>query len=140
LNSLRTHGCNELQIQPFSVFRRRRFDKARTAPFTAVAEQGELADDEHRPADVRQRAVHFPFVIGKNPQFDDLVGQIAGIVAVVIQTHAQQYHQSTVDLSHRFAGDHYFGSVDTLDARAHGHQRGYVRRTKDEVQRTNYEL
>ena len=57
---------DEPVVQGLRVLGPRRVDEARTAPLDGVAVERELRHDEHRAADVDDRAIHLVLVVGKD--------------------------------------------------------------------------
>ncbi len=87
---------------------------------TAVPQEGELADDEHSAADVEQRAVHFSVVVWKDPQADDLAGQINDVLLRVPLGHSEQDQQSFLDSAHDFMGNGHTRPRNSLYDGPHG--------------------
>ena len=73
-------GDELLRTESLGHFRRRGVDEARPAALAAIAQQRELADDEHRAADFGQPAVHLAVVVVEDAQSDDLLGELPGVV------------------------------------------------------------
>src|SRR5690554_801607 len=96
--------------QGSSDFRRRRGGERRPSALPGVGIQGELADDEGRSADLADREVHRPLLVGKDPQAGDLVSQRHRIRLRVAEGHPDEDHQARADRTHGPAVDSYLGS------------------------------
>jgi hypothetical protein len=111
---------DESLVEPLGDLRRRGGDETGPAAFAAVAEQRELADDEHRPADIDQRQVHLPIGIVENAKLHRLVGKLLGVGFHIALLHAEQHEQAAADLTDDLAVDGDAGPGDALEDGFHG--------------------
>ena len=81
----------------FGVLGRGGLDPARAAALGRVAVERELADHEHRSADVDDRAVHHAVVVVEDPQAGDLVGEPIGDADRVGVGDADEHAQAGAD-------------------------------------------
>lgn len=91
-------SVDELIVQGFSLFRPGRFDITGTAAVAGIAVQGELRNDQHLPAFIEEGVIEFPLVIFKDPQVDDLIGQVADVIVCILDGHAQEDRQAAAGL------------------------------------------
>jgi hypothetical protein len=79
--------------------------EAGTAALAAVAVQGEIADQQDRPAHVLHAAVHLAGLVGEDTQIHNLVRHESGVVFAVTFADAQKDQQSLANLTHRLIVD-----------------------------------
>ena len=124
----RQHGPHLGQVGPAGVWLhflvaadlgRRGADEAGPPALLAVAEQGELADDQHRPADVLHASIHLALVIGEDAQPDDLVRQPAGLLGRVRRRDPEQHHQALADGPGDLVMNQYSRPPGALEHRTH---------------------
>ena len=84
---------DELVVHLLGLFRRSGGNKAGATALAAIAVERELADDQHRPPDLGQRAIHLALVSSKDPEAHDLVRQPAEFRVGIRLGHAQQHEQ-----------------------------------------------
>lgn len=109
-------------VKAFRRFRRGRVDESGPVAFDAIAEEGELADDERGAADLRQVEVHTAFGVVEDAERDDFFRQIADVVFVVADADAEQDEETAVDLSGNataFGFDRDARGSDALNASSH---------------------
>ena len=70
-----------------------------------VAVQGELGNQQERPAGVLQRAIHQPVGIRKDSQLGELFGHRPDVAFVVVGADADEHQQARTDFPHVAAGD-----------------------------------
>jgi hypothetical protein len=92
-------------VQAFGFGRLGGGDETRAAAFAAIAQQGELANDQQFTAGIAQANVHLAGIVFEDPQLDNLLGQLPGVVVGIFLSHAQQYDQTTANRASRFVLD-----------------------------------
>ena len=92
-----------------------RSSKGGTASLLAVAEQGELGDDQGRPAHIQQGQIQLAALVFKNAEVDYLFGQPLGLFDRVILTHTQQDEKAPLDGPAHFSLDFDVCSGNFLD-------------------------
>jgi len=112
-------GSDELFVQTFGEFRFGSANETRPPAFAAIAQQGELADDQHLPADLQQGTIHFAFVILEDPQPRGLLCHVFDVAGLIVRGNAQQHEHAAIDLSHDFLVDDDTGPADALHAGSH---------------------
>ena len=115
----RPHARDEFVVQPLGKLRRRGVGEARPPAFAAIAEERELAHDQHRPADFDERAIHLAVVIFEHPQTDDLLREPIDLRRTILRPHAQQHQQAAADLARHRAVDRHPGLAHSLNTRSH---------------------
>ena len=85
----RTEFGDEEFVKAVRRFRRGRVDEAGAVSFNAVAEEGELADDERGAADLREVEVHSALGVLEDAERRDLFRQIADVLFVVADADAE---------------------------------------------------
>src|SRR3990172_6292450 len=81
---------DQFLVELFGPARLRGPHERRTPSFPAISEQGELGNDQHRSSRLQNGSVHFTLCVLENPQVDELVGQVAGILFAVLLAHSQE--------------------------------------------------
>jgi hypothetical protein len=112
-------GRHELLVKLLAFFRRGRVNEAGAAAFSAIAVQGELADNEHRALGFNKRAVHLAFVVWEDSQLNNLVRKLRRVVGAVVNSDSQENQKPDADLAGDLAIDDNFGSADALNASTH---------------------
>ena len=100
---------DEPVVQGLRVLRARRVDEARATALHRVAVERELRHDEHRAADVDDRAIHLVLVVGEDAQADELLGHPLDVVEGVRVREADEHGESSLDragdtIAHAHAG------------------------------------
>src|SRR5207302_423198 len=85
----------------------------------AVAEQGELADDQRGAAGLGDVAVQLPVLVLEGPEVDDLLGQAVGVLRRIAPRDSQQDEPARPDPPDALAVDLDRGPRDPLQDRAH---------------------
>src|SRR5215831_6942014 len=105
-------SVDELVVEGLRMLRTSRVDETRAAPLHRIAVQRELRHDEHRAADVDDRAIHLVFVVGEQTQTDELLGHPLDVVERVRVCEADENREPAVDragdssvYAHAGAGD-----------------------------------
>ena len=84
------------------MFRSCGTDETGAVPFARVGIEGELGNREDAASDLPDGEVHFPFHVLEDPQQGEFLGQIAGIVFVVLVLDSYQDQKSFVDTGEGF--------------------------------------
>jgi hypothetical protein len=107
-------------IEPFGELWRCGVDKTGSASFAAVAEQSELADDEHRAGDFLQRQVHLAVGIIEDSKSGNFFCQLSRVTICVLVADAQQYDQPPLNRADGFLIYRDTGPMNSLNACTHG--------------------
>ena len=118
-NALSLDGMDERFIERNSDGRRSGIDETGAAAFTAIAVEGELADDQDAAAGFGDIEVHFAVGVAKDSEARDLVGQPVGAIGRVVMRHAEQDEQPPADLADDVAFDADAGFGDSLNEGTH---------------------
>src|SRR5271157_2648456 len=96
-------ALHEVSIQRVGEFRSSRRVERRALALAYVPKQGELRHDQHRAAELRDAAIHLSFVIFKDAQAGNFVGEIIGVGFGVVVRDAQKDQQSSGYFSREFS-------------------------------------
>ena len=108
-----------LTQQRLGILRSRRLDERRSPALTSVSGEGELRDHEQAAADLLDRTVHPPLVIGEDAQRQQPPRDVLDVVIAITLQRAHQRQQAGFDRPHRSAIDLDGGAADSLDDADH---------------------
>src|SRR5208282_445636 len=91
------------------------FDERWAAAGVGVGEQRELRHDQHRAADLGERAVHLAGVVGEYAHAEDSIRQMSRVGFGVAVGNAQQHNESTRNFAHAAPVDAHLGAADALN-------------------------
>jgi hypothetical protein len=91
LNPQGRQPARHLPVQKLRPLRRRSRRKTGTAAPATVSVQGELRHQQYLAADFENRPVQFAFIVRKNPEVNNLFGQVGGILRRIIPAHTQEH-------------------------------------------------
>lgn len=109
----------EVIHQRFRIFRRRCAREGWPSPSPKVCQEGELADDQHAAADVRNRSVHLHFAVYEDPQSWNLCHERLNIGRAIARRDTDENHHPSTDLTCDDAINHHTGLGHPLDHCAH---------------------
>jgi len=97
------------------LFRPGRLNKAWSSALPAISQERELTYHEHPTGDLDERAVHFSFVVWKDPQSGDFRREEDDVVLRIRLGDTEQNQEPLLDLTDDFAADCNAGPRDALD-------------------------
>jgi hypothetical protein len=100
-----SNGFNQAQVQSVGLLGRSGVHEGGAAPLSAISPKGELRNNQYVAPDIHDRPVHLSVVVGKDPQVEDLVGEIPDVFRTVLAPHAHQYQDTAADASHTGPAD-----------------------------------
>ena len=91
-----------------------------TIPFFSIPVERELRNHQYLSPNVYCRAVHLSLLVFKDPQLDQLVGEIVSASFVVRCADTQKDAQPCADFTDHMIGHSDARFADALDKKAHG--------------------
>jgi len=110
-------------VDRLGLLGRGRVGEARAVPLLGVGDQGELANDERRPAGVEQAAVEAAGLVLEDAEARDTAGEVPRASLVVVAGDAEEDAETGSDLTRRLALDADAGARDALDDRPQARSR-----------------
>lgn len=111
---LGARDVDEALVEGARLLGRCRRAERRPAAATAVAVERELGHDQHRAADVGERAIHLPGVVVEDAQADDFAAEAVGVGGLVTGGDAEEHAQSLADGADDVAVDRHLRFADAL--------------------------
>jgi len=91
----------------------------RSSAFPAIAQKSELGNNKHLPLYIKKGEIHLSSLILKDPEIDDLIGQIIGVAFPITMFDPEKYENTPFYAGNTPVADTDVGSINPLHHRTH---------------------